>query len=485
MGSTNYNDGYKAFLGDLEAPASVSEKSLHEKNSATIEYELSVVTDSQHEHGKAEANEIDSTTGSNKSYLSGELPELHRPTFSDHFSLKAISSTVKFHSGNIHVHNQSSSQYILEEHVALTNDGGAAADMSDQFECNISVKRSDTSSHGESIVRALYTAIATFVGATIFIYAIGLVLFLISDVALDLQEWNATKIFPFLGVLTALPTIFGGLTFFLVLTTGFVADVFSGHPLLHLFNWGSVQTNWASFLAFGGVPLFTLIGLLMAQSMRVLEITLVSSFISVFIFLLVFAKTVCVLLVQSSLDLIQELEGCEKTSFEKLKSAIWTSARSRLSGKQQDLRTYSSEGFCLIKQCPTMTSDSDIYMSTGRMWLKLTQLPFLSCMFEELDVPQRRWTQSEVSGVMPFFTKHSWGLESVFCRVDNRSLVAVVGGPSAITSKQAISSLVCSILGNSVFILLLAAVLVWVQVSTVAIIVITALFTVYRCQKMR
>ena len=491
MESASDHDGYNA-LSYIGAPASdIEKRSLHaDENSATIEDEISIVADSQHElHGNAaaDAGAIDTPAESSRSDISRRMPELYTPTFSDHYSLKAASSTVKFHSGNIHVHSQTDSQYILEERVALIDEnGGGNTDGSNQFQYNISVKRSDTSSHGESVVRALYSAIAIFVGATVFIYAIGLVLFLISDVALELQEWDATKLFPFFGVLFALPTLFGGLTYFLVLTTGFVVDVFSGHPLLHLFGWGSVQTNWASFLAFGGVPLFTLIGSLFAQSRRVLEVTLISSFISACILLLLFAKAVCALLIQSSLDLVQEYEGRKMSSFEKLKSAVWISARSRLSGKQQDLRTYGSEEYCLIKQCSTEESEeSDIYMSTGRLWLKLTQLPFLSCMFERLEVPQRRWTHCEISGALPFLTKYSWGLESVFCRVQSRSAVAVIGGSSAITSRQATSSSICFVLGNTVSVLLLAAALVWFQVTAWVILVITGLFAAYRCQMMR
>ena len=480
--------GYNAFLSFLgtPTPTSVAKESLQDKNPVITEDMASIVADSQHEPGDASA--ISRCTryppGPNESYLSKvPEPELHGPSFSDHYSLKATSSTVKFHSGHVHVHSQTDSQYILEERMALKD--GVAIDGSGQFQCNVSVKRSDTSSRGESILRALYSAIAIFVGATVFIYAVGLVLFLISDLALELQEWDATKLFPFFGVFFALPILFDGLTYFLVLTTGFVVDVFSGHPLLRLYGFGSVEINWASFLAFCGIPLFTLIGSLMAQSQRFHEITLISSFISVGIFLLIFAKATCALLVQSSLDLVQEFEGREMSFFEKIKSAVWISARSRLSGKQQDLRTYNSEDFSLKEQSSTKASESEIYLSTGKLWLKLTQLPCVRYMFERLEVPPRRWTQHEMSGALPYFTRYSWGLEKVFCRAENRSAVVVIGGPSAITSKQARSSSICIVLGNTVFVLMLAAVLMWFQVSTVVMLIITALFAVYRCQKLR
>lgn len=408
-----------------------------------------------------------------------DAPGSYGPTFADHYSLRSPSSTVKFRSSNMHIHNQTTSQFLLEERFV----GG---ESNNEIHSIVTVKRSDNSSHGESVVRALYSAIAVFMGAVFFIFAIGLVLFLLSDLVEQLNDWDVTKVFPIFGTIFAVPILVDGLTYLLVLTTGFVVDVFSGNPLLNSFGCGSVITNWASFLAFGGVPMFVLIGSLMARSQRVVEITLISSFASVGLFFLVFTKTVCMLLVKSSLDLIQELEGRDNMSlFQKVKSAVWFSAQSRLSGKQRELHIYSSNDFALRQFSTSKPSHSHVYMTRGKLWLRMTQLPIMSCLFETLEHPQRRWTQCEISGALPFITRYSWGLESVFCRSRDRDGVVVVGGPSAMTNRQALSSAICYFLGITIYILLLAGITIWLQLPSVVAIVIIAISLVFAFGKLR
>jgi hypothetical protein len=404
----------------------------------------------------------------------GNASDLERMSFVDHFSLKSSSSTVKFRSGNIHIHHQSGSQFMLEEYnVVETESDGRNSQL------RIVVKRSDSSSHGEAAVRALYSAIAVFMGACIFIFSIGLLLFLFADLATQLAAWDSSKIFVFFGTLLAVPILVDGLTYLLVLTTGFVVDVFNGHPLLQSFGWGSVTTSWISFLAFGAVPLFAFIGSLMIRRERILDVTLISSFVSVGLFFLFFIEKSCRLLVGSSLDLVEEFGGHKMSLFQKIKMTVWICARSKLSGKQQDLHVYESSTFDLKDTSSSKTSH--IYASRGKLWLRMTQM--MGCLVQTLDVPQRRWTQSEVSGALPFLTKYSWNLEHVFCRSRMQDSIVVTGGRSALTNKQALSSSVCYFLGILIYILMVCGVLVWLQLPTVLTVVITALCFVYLLSK--
>jgi hypothetical protein len=357
---------------------------------------------------------------SETSTIDADALDVETLSFVDHFSLKSSSSAVKFRSGNIHIHDQSGSQFILEE----SNVAEFESD-NENAQHQIIVKRSDSSSHGEAAVRALYSAIAVFMGACVFIFSIGLLLFLFADLATQLAAWNSSKIFVFFGTLLAVPILVDGLTYLLVLTTGFVVDVFNGHPLLRSFGWGSVTTSWISFLAFGGVPLFAFICSLMIRSQRVVDITLISSFISVGIFFLFFIERSCRLLVGSSLDLVETLGDKKMTLYQKIKTTVWICARSRLSGKQQDLYVYESSTFDLKDTSCSKTSPH-IYASRGKLWLRMTQL--MGCLFQVLDVPQRRWTQSQVTGALPFITKYSWNLEHVFCRSRMQDSIVVTGG---------------------------------------------------------
>jgi ABC-type lipoprotein release transport system permease subunit len=61
----------------------------------------------------------------------------------------------------------------------------------------------------------------------------------------------------------------------------FVIDVFKGNPLILSFGWGAVLTNWILFVVFVGVPFLVCIASLLSGSERVLELTMVTSFLSV------------------------------------------------------------------------------------------------------------------------------------------------------------------------------------------------------------
>lgn len=406
-----------------------------------------------------------------------------RPNLLDHYSLPSPSSCIRFRSERIWVHNQPRSQIILEERVTSANDRGNHGDQHANEEganrVNITVKQSKNSSAGQYILRALYSTMAIFIAACVFIFSVGLLLFLISDLAHQATNGNAYTPFSFFGTLFSVPILVDGLTYVLVLTTGFVVDVFSGNPLLLSFGLGSVATSWASFWAFIGVPMITFIGSLMARSQHAHQNLLVSGFISVGIFFIVFAIIVCYLQVKSSLELVQELQGRRDISLvDKVKCAVMICTRSRLSGKKQDLYIYDSDAYDL-KETASMTSHSHVYMSRGKFWLRMTQLSVLSCLFETLESPKRRWTTDEISGALPFLTKNSWSLEHVFCRDRSRSGITVVGGQAALTSNQVRSSTICFFLGIAIYVLLVAAGLIWFQAPAIAAVVIVALCTVY------
>ena len=131
------------------------------------------------------------------------------------------------------------------------------------------------------------------------------------------------------------------------------------------------------------------------------------------------------------------------------------------------------------------TSQPLRYMTRGRLYLRLTQLRILSRIFETLEFPQRRFTQDEINGNLTFNTKNSWSLEGTFCRLRNQSYVTVVGGEAAITHKQALSSTICYFLGIIMYVLLVAAILVWVRAPPVIVIVILALYIAHWVRKIR
>ena len=87
-----------------------------------------------------------------------------------------------------------------------------------------------------------------------------------------------------------------------------------------------------------------------------------------------------------------------------------------------------------------------LYSTHGQWYIKFTQL-LPRGLFTTLKLPMRCWTQEEIDFSTPIYTKRSWSLESVFCRIKNESHISVVSGQSAVTPKQSFSSLVCYFFG--------------------------------------
>jgi hypothetical protein len=124
----------------------------------------------------------------------------------DHYSLPTPSSTVRFRSAHVHIYDSQGSQLIMEERVtrkkvagnSATDYDGAAVrenwdmrddDMPEQSNTTtVTVKRVGNSSPELLFLRGLYSAIAFFMAAFLFIFAVGLLLFLISDIANQARE---------------------------------------------------------------------------------------------------------------------------------------------------------------------------------------------------------------------------------------------------------------------------------------------------------
>ena len=112
----------------------------------------------------------------------------HHSRVLDHYSLPTPSSTVRFRSTNVHVYDSQGSQLIMEERLTTKNAGsGKTSSLLSEGEVdtttNVTLKRVVYSSPEMLFLRGLYSVIAFFKGSFLFIFAIGLLLFIISDLA--------------------------------------------------------------------------------------------------------------------------------------------------------------------------------------------------------------------------------------------------------------------------------------------------------------
>ena len=115
----------------------------------------------------------------------------------DHYSLPTPSSTMKFRSANVHVYDSQGSQLILEERLTTRNNSahlGKTASLgldanveqehvSTSTATNVTVKRIVNVSPELLFLRGLYSTVAFFLGGDCLVFAVGLLLFLVSDLA--------------------------------------------------------------------------------------------------------------------------------------------------------------------------------------------------------------------------------------------------------------------------------------------------------------
>jgi hypothetical protein len=99
-----------------------------------------------------------------------------------------------------------------------------------------------------------------------------------------------------------------------------------------------------------------------------------------------------------------------------------------------------------------------------KSWWAILSTKFPDKMFKQLEHPYRLFTLEDVQDYRPFLTKATWGLEKIFCRPSNSRYIAIVEGPGALTRSQLRSSLVCSLVGTALIIVVLVAFLVWFQI---------------------
>jgi hypothetical protein len=117
----------------------------------------------------------------------------HRVSVLDHYTLSTSSSTVRFRSAHVHVYDFKGSQLIMEERLPIQGERSSLSLMhpgvgvgngeQSNISTKVTVKQVVNSSPGLHFLRGLYSVIAFFNGAFMFIIAVALLLFLISDLA--------------------------------------------------------------------------------------------------------------------------------------------------------------------------------------------------------------------------------------------------------------------------------------------------------------
>ena len=291
-----------------------------------------------------------------------------------------------------------------------------------------------------------------------------------------------------LGALLAFPLYVHGLACALVISVNYIEDTWAGHTLVKRFVFGrfnGVLTEWITFFVFLGVPVIVMIITLFAGIDNWWELTAISWFYCICFFYIVFAATIVGIENRACWEVTRNQYDDDDDSWHQVvRRAVLLRQRSFWGGRQH--RTYLAKGAF----DDGLGADSDDHVieayhrTRSSLYSKFIAWKWWSTngglgLFEKLEAPERIYNLADVKNERPFVTADTWSLESIYCRSVNSRYVAVLTGPQALTRAQMRSSIVCALLGNFLILLIVAALLVWLDSPSFAILTVVILVVVF------
>ena len=332
-------------------------------------------------------------------------PEAPLPPVLDHYSLPAPSSALRFRHGtdrvSVRVYDQRGRQVLLEEHAPgapcrATRIWGHEEAARPAFPDgrSITVKEATSATYGLLFLRGWCALLAAFLTGFVFIFSVGLLLFLVADLGDEARGGLSPGFLPsFFGTLLSLPLFLYGLTSVMALLTSFTADMLQSGPLLRSFGGGSIANGWAAFLAFVAAPALALAGALLARAADPWRIGLLAGLASVALFFLAFAALVVRHRLDACFRLLQEARGGARMSLlDRLRAMVVLNQRRGLQGVLRRLEvSRTGQESPDVGRGATMTT-------RGEWYIRLTRRPALRRLFVTLDAPTPLWTGEEVDG---------------------------------------------------------------------------------------
>jgi hypothetical protein len=398
-----------------------------------------------------------------------DMFELHLPKYyTDHFTLPAPSSTVRFRSKHsaARVFENKTTQFVLEE----TYDPVTT-------KRKINVKRMKDSTKGLQFLRATYTIVCILWTGFFFVFALQVLLFLVLDLVIEAGSTTINtnlNVGKTIGVFLAMIVFIQTFASALVIASHYCADTWGGHYLVKQFffsKFNEVTLDWIFFSFFVLIPLLVLCITLLTKMDGWWEVTSLVWFSCVLVFFAIFATNSVVYEVSAAIICVKNQHG--GTWVEIMKRCILLRQRHAYSGRR--MVTYLARSLLSHAEEIDQIENVDMYASTHReestWWSKITSWKYLSTdearglhMYKPLNPPVKLFTLDDVQENRTYVTKYTWSLERVFCRPANSRYIAIVNGPGALTKAQLRSSLVCSFIGTGLILLLLVSILVWMSI---------------------
>lgn len=180
--------------------------------------------------------------------------------------------------------------------------------------------------------------------------------------------------------------------------------------------------------------------------------------------------------------------GAGKFSMQIIKAAFLTKMKYKLAGTISiHYNAYGNDpkpGDVTVEELKAQQETNDFQQSKGPL-ARLTELMAKYGLYESLAEPVRYYSIDEVRGQITFVTNSTWGLEAMYCRNRRKRFVAVVGGESALTPSQVLSSFICYLIGIVFTLFVFVAFMVWFSMPTGAIVVVCGMYTLWIFQSVR
>lgn len=397
--------------------------------------------------------------------------------FVDHFSLKQSASNIRFRNKHVRIYELSNDQLQLEsETIVLEGSDGETSEQNPRQRQIITVKRMPAATFGLRVLRAIYTLVSLLMLGFLFVFASQVIIFQILEI--PKHDGDATDhpldINIVLATIFSLPLLVYSMGSFMVLGTIFVGDTWSGHPLFGmLLSLPKVAIEWLSFIMYIAIPGLAAIITEFAGFQNWWEVTSLVWVACMTISFFCFCAMVLYYELKLCYDLMKTQCSPDMSVLHLVRKTLITTLTQRFAGVQYHKYLVESNNASTILEAPDTTAEVSTSMG---LYSRFTTW---SCnvIFVPLDPPQRRYSIEEILETLPVVTNKSWSLEKACCRPRYGRTLSAASGEEALDRSHFISTLVCSLLGVCIGVLILVGFLVWMgQGATVVIVVAVVLF---------
>lgn len=512
---------------------SVNENKVDEEKNEEKNEENDIVDDDHDSHSRMKQNEAEEDRGDdfcddNHSINNNNCNFTIK--YNDHFTLNIPSSTIRYRTKNscARIIETENTQLILEEKIICANTNADNNNNSNESNTNtmsatkkfdnnmsssstveITIRRVGTSSTSIRFLRLSYVIVTAFYTGFLFILGLQYLLFVSLDLLVDVGLTGSTITSPSTSnkyenlnndhmdasitraILSFLsfPGLIYGFATLLVVCVAYILDMWDGHVLIRTFTFRAfsiVAVEWIYFLLFLATPILVMCITLMLRIVNWWEITLLYWFISATILFVIFAVNVC----------LYEMQACRIVMNNLINLDVQQPSSHATSSFVQFIKqcilfrqTYAYSGYKYIQYLATGVVDNSqkYYTNNHRnqiketikerisLYAKLTTLQQAYCNSGPFTLFEQRYdriySMEDALDIKLYITAYTWSLERMFCRQNESSkYITILKGPGALTRSQMNSSIICSVIGVVLLLLIAVSLTIFMQVGWIGII---------------